>query len=168
MTSGTIIVLKYCKKMKYTTLLIFATLLLISCGNSKNAANSEKSDETENATPSAKKAILSQDIAKFRDTESYNIKSINLQGNILELNITYNGGCANHEFELVGSAFITKSLPPKRIVQLYHHKNTDDCRELVHETLYFDISDLAYQNSEIIISLQHFPESFRYTKVVEE
>jgi hypothetical protein len=154
--------------MKYTTLILIVTIFLIGCGNSKNAANSENTEGNEKATPSAKKAILSQDIAKFRDTESYNIKSINLQGNILELNITYNGGCTDHEFELVGSAFITKSLPPKRIVQLYHHKSNDDCRELVHETLYFDISDFAYQNSEIIISLQHFTESFRYTRVIEE
>ena len=152
--------------MKLLSLLLF-TALLAGCGNSKNTADST-SEETEEKGPKAKMAILSQDIAKFRDSESYSILDMDLVGNILQLNISYNGGCKDHEFELVGSSFITSATPPKRLIQLYHHKNDDDCRELVHEALFFDISDFAHKDAEITLQLQHFKESFPYTKATEE
>lgn len=151
--------------MKLLSILIFSALL-IGCGNSKNtsAPAAEKPQET---GPTAKAAILSQDIGKFRNTQPYSILNINLEGNVLQLDITYNGGCKEHEFELVGSAFIMKSSPPKRIIQLYHHNSNDDCRELINESLYFDISSFAYNDKEIVLQLQHYKDSFRYTKIVE-
>lgn len=152
--------------MKLLSILLISTIIL-SCGNSKSL-NSETTETIEKQGPSAKKAILSQDIGKFRNTEPYSILDIELNANILQLNITYNGGCTDHEFELVGSSFITKSMPPKRLIQLYHHKSNDDCRELVHETLYFDISVFAHSNGEIVLQLQHFKEAFRYSIVVED
>ncbi len=155
--------------MKLIITLFFAGIIL-GCGNSKEVSSKaeEKTEESETAPQvNAKRAILSQNIGKFRNTESYNIISVELKGNILQLDVTYNGGCKEHEFELVGSSFIMKSSPPKRGIQLYHHKNEDDCRELVNDRLLFDITDFAYSDKEIILNLEHYKEAIRYTKVSE-
>ncbi|MFK8046468.1 MAG: hypothetical protein AB8B72_13310 [Crocinitomicaceae bacterium] len=151
--------------MKIITLFI-GIAILASCGNSKNSTTNNEATNTEKeATPQAKQAILSQDIAKFKDSESYSILDVNLQGNVLQLDISYSGGCEEHNFELVGSAFIMKSSPPKRIIKLYHHKNEDNCRELIFETLYFDISKLAYHSGEIILQIEQFKQkAISYTK----
>lgn len=151
----------------FTTLLLITTLF--SCGNSKKVANNKTSSEkTEQEAPKAKAAILSQDIGKFRDSESFKILAVKLVGNVLQLDITYNGGCKDHEFELVGSSFIMKSYPPKRGIQLYHHKSDDDCRELINDRLFFDISAFAYNDKEIILSLQYYKEGIRYIKKIEK
>lgn len=148
-----------------TYLTLFFVALLFSCGTSKKATETAKEETEKIESPTAKLAILSQDIAKFRDTQPYNITSVFLQDNVLQMDINYNGGCAEHEFELVGSSFITKSLPPKRIIQLYHHKSDDDCRELINETIYFDISPLAYRDSEIVLEITHYKDVIKYTRV---
>lgn len=151
--------------MKSFTFLLLATILF-SCANSKKTTkNSTSTQKTEQKEIKAKAAILSQNIGKFRDSESYKIISVELDENILQLDITYNGGCKSHEFELVGSSFIMKSLPPKRGIQLYHHKSNDDCRELVNDRLFFDISAFAYgEDKEIILNLQYYPQAIKYTK----
>ncbi|MFK8037586.1 MAG: hypothetical protein AB8B74_04800 [Crocinitomicaceae bacterium] len=153
----------------FNLILLSSTILLFSCGNSKETTEKKQStDVVKREVPVAKLAILSQDIGKFRDSESYKIIAAKLDENILQLDISYNGGCKEHEFELVGSAFIMESLPPKRGIQLYHHKNDDDCRELINKRLFFDISDFSHDGKEIILNLQYYPEGIRYTKVIEK
>jgi len=49
------------------------------------------------------------------------ITGVSLEGNILSLDVEYSGGCKDHSFELVGSAMIMKSMPPKRTVKLVHN-----------------------------------------------
>ena len=153
--------------MKLLTIILLMGIAY-SCGNSKRAAKNEATEVTEKKEETvAKRAILSQNIGKFKDTKSYNITAVELKGNILQLDISYNGGCKPHEFELVGSSFIMKSSPPKRGIQLYHHESGDDCRELVTDRLFFDISAFAYGDKEIILNLQHYKEAIRYTKSAE-
>ncbi|MFD1552633.1 hypothetical protein DNU06_16630 [Putridiphycobacter roseus] len=152
--------------MKIFTLIFLTSLLTFSCANSKKVTETtEKQEEkvAEEVIPNAKKGILTQDWAKYKNTASYNIIAASLTKNILSITITYQGGCQKHEFDLIGSSFIMKSLPPKRGIKLYHHPIEDDCRELVQKTLNFDISEFRYGQQEIILNLEHFPESISYT-----
>ena len=71
----------------------------------------------------------------------------------------------DHEFELVGNKMITKSLPPKRGIFLYHNGNGDHCREHVTEELQFDITVFAYLDQEIVIRLQGWEPYISYTLV---
>ena len=93
------------------------------------------------------------------------ITSVNLEGNILSLDIEYSGGCQDHSFEFIGSAAVMKSLPAKRAVKLVHDSNGDTCRELVSETIKFDIRALAVTEttgSEIILLLDGVKEPISY------
>lgn len=136
---------------------------MMSCGNSKESTAQTEDTAEKSVERVAKKAIVTQDWNQYRASAPYNIQTVSLKGNLLTVNITYSGGCKPHEFDLVGSAFIMKSMPPKRGIKLYHHPHEDDCREQVSQSLIFDITDFGYQNSEIILNLEHYPEALRYT-----
>ena len=58
-----------------------------------------------------------------------------------------------------------KSLPPKRTVALIHNSNGDSCRELISETIKFDIRALAVtetSGSEITLLLEGYKEPIQY------
>ncbi len=95
------------------------------------------------------------------------INDIKLIDNLLMLSISYNGGCVKHDFELVGNEMISKSLPPIRSVNLIHKTlEVESCKRLMYDTLYFDLSNLAYQKSTgsiIKLNLTGWKEQIVYT-----
>ena len=86
--------------------------------------------------------------------------------NIITLKIGYSGGCKNHEFSIIGSQMISKSLPPIRNIQLIHNSNDDNCKSYVTQNLEYDISNLAYKKvngSVIILKLNGWKDRIVYT-----
>ena len=82
------------------------------------------------------------------------------------IDLTYGGGCKDHEFQLIGSLAIAKSYPPIRGIQLVHKANEDNCRALVRKRLEVNIEEIAYQQeegSEIYLSLEGWKERIKYT-----
>ena len=143
--------------MKNGLLMLTIVALLASCGNRDKSKN--KSGETVTKT-----AILVDDYDNYRDNASTSIESIALDGNILTISISYSGGCKDHEFSLVGSRMISKSLPPQRGIMLYHNNNGDSCRELKEEQLVFDIKAFEYKpKEEIILTLEGWEEKISFT-----
>lgn len=92
---------------------------------------------------------------KLMDTKGdhKDISGIALNGNILDVEVSYSGGCKEHSFELVHKKEMTKSMPPILTVYLLHHANEDYCEEYITEKLKFDISDLPEQTGENEITL---------------
>ncbi|MFM7637845.1 MAG: hypothetical protein ACKO5W_08250 [Crocinitomicaceae bacterium] len=131
-------------------LFLFIVILSISCKSSREA-KTKKQHVKEMKTE--KKAELG-DINQVSD--NINILNASIEGNIINLEVSYSGGCQPHEFNLVGSTMISKSLPPIRSVVLVHKSNNDMCEKQIIETLRFDIRDFAYnQNeSEIFLSIK--------------
>lgn len=148
------------KLLPYTIILSTA-LFFLACGNSKDVATTDSDDNT--PTPEAEKAILVTDISPFKSNASTTIEKVSLEGNILTLKVSYSGGCKDHEFQLVGNKMISKSLPPKRGIFLYHNGNEDSCRESITKELRFDISAFAYLDQEIHLSLQGWEPIIAYT-----
>lgn len=65
-----------------------------------------------------------------QESKNVQILKSKIDGNHLILKIGYSGGCTTHEFQFLGSAMISKSLPPIRTVRLVHHTD-DTCREYI-------------------------------------
>jgi hypothetical protein len=85
--------------------------------------------------------------------------------NKLHLTVEYNGGCKPHEFKILGSKAILKSLPAQRPIMITHNANGDDCRQIVREEILVDISDFAYtkeSGSEIILLIDGQRLSYIY------
>ncbi|MFM7681439.1 MAG: hypothetical protein ACKO7P_01660 [Bacteroidota bacterium] len=145
-------------------LLITSSILIFSCVCSKKV-NQNKEQKSKNVAKSEIKNAILGDInqSSFPTT----IYEASLNDNILRLSIGYTGGCANHNFELVGSEMISKSLPPIRSIKLIHTTiDEESCKRSMFDTLYFDLSNLAYQKtngSVIKLNLEGFKEQIVYT-----
>jgi hypothetical protein len=99
--------------------------------------------------------------------ESKNVQILKsrIEGNSLILKIGYSGGCTTHEFQFIGSAMISKSLPPIRTVRLVHHTD-DTCREYIERELIVDLKELAYKKeagSQIKLNIGESNGVFLYT-----
>ena len=143
---------------------ILITLMLLSstlaCKTMKNRKKDQQIINT-NEVKADKKAVLG-DINEVGD--SINILNASIEGNNLTLEVSYSGGCETHEFKLIGSPMIAKSLPPIRSIVLVHLGKGDACRQLITEKLSFDIRDFAYtvSESEIYLNLKGFEKRILY------
>jgi len=151
--------------MKIITILS-AALLLFSCASKKNAENeSKKGNKAENGLDIIKVKATTGQFAKASDPIS-SIDTVFIDGNTMYIDLTYGGGCKDHEFQLIGSLAIAKSYPPIRGIQLVHKANEDNCRALVRKRLEVNIEEIAYQQeegSEIYLSLEGWKERIKYT-----
>lgn len=124
-------------------------LLFFACGSKKSA--SEKTPKENNTYP------ITMDIIKVKATIGQfvknsdpiiNIDTVEVRGNIMYIDVSYGGGCEEHQFEVIGSLAIAKSLPPIRAIQLVHHSNGDKCRAIKKVKLEVYLEEIAYQKEE--------------------
>lgn len=144
--------------MKIITLLIGLTFFFISCGESNKMKNKAKQN--------IPKVLISEIGEIPKEILPTTIKSAQVEGNTLTLEVSYSGGCEDQSFNLVGSPITMKSLPPKRAIALVRNSNGDTCRELVEKTLTFDLTSMAYQEkdgSQIYLILNDYKEQLLYT-----
>ncbi|MFX0091218.1 MAG: hypothetical protein ACFFBD_05595 [Candidatus Hodarchaeota archaeon] len=102
--------------------------------------------------------------------DPYNIKNIKLNFDTLILNITYGGGCREHDFSLITTAVFMESNPVQVNVLLSHNANNDSCLALFTRTMAFNLSPLkeawqeGYQKTSgtIIIHLEGLEEPIIY------
>jgi hypothetical protein len=136
---------------------ILMCLFIVSCANLRKTSKLNQNKPIKNA--------------KLGDNtvESYptTINDVRLMDSILVLSIGYTGGCANHNFELVGNEMITKSLPPMRSINLIHTTlDEETCKREILETLYFNIKQLSYRREKesiIKLNLADWKEQIVYT-----
>lgn len=148
--------------MKNITLFVLSVVLL-SCGTSKNATKNEHSD----STIKPKETMITATIGEFNKTsDPMTISSVKIEGNLMLIEVTYSGGCGEHTFQMIGSSMIAKSLPPIRSIQLTHKANKDECRKMIIQTIKVDISALAYKKesgNDIYLTLEGWNEKIKYT-----
>ena len=105
----------------------------------------------------------------MRDPTTH-INEIRIEGDLLQLTVSYSGGCEEHVFELIGTKNFMESEPVQVNIRLSHNANNDPCDALITEELIFNLSPLkeawqdAYQQESgtIIINLEGFDESISY------
>ena len=147
--------------------------MVLGCGTKKKAEQAKSEEpvnvEKNETTPQTmdvikvKAAIDRPDRAIASDP--FTIDAIEIRGNIMYADVTYSGGCEAHDFEVVGSPEIAKSLPPIRGVKILHYANGDSCREVKKVKLEIYINELAYQQeagSEIYFTIQGWKEKVLY------
>lgn len=145
-------------KTTKSLLLIFSLMILLSC----KTARERKAAQNDSELPMAE---LVDDLEPFTNSADCSIMKVGVEGNIMTINVEYSGGCEKHEFRLLGSTYIQKSLPPRRGITLWHDNKGDSCRGIVDEELKFDISAFAYEGGEIILDLTGWATPISYTQV---
>ena len=141
--------------------------MLVSCGGTKELSNNEEVVQTDesDSVKSQRNVKIKAIIGDFKDSDSYDIKSVNIEANTMFLEITYLGGCADHQFELIGRSMIIKTFPPKRFIKLIHNNGEDSCSSIVNRTIEIDIKDLAFNQTpkaEIHLVLDGWEEKIKY------
>ena len=82
--------------------------------------------------------------------DPYAINELEIIEDELQINVSYGGGCEDHEFKLLANKdFIIDNMEQEAIrFYLSHNANNDGCFALILEhPLCFDISDALHQNS---------------------
>jgi hypothetical protein len=101
-----------------------------------------------------------------QSSDPFQIIEVEVRRNMVLAIVEYSGGCGKHDFKLVGSANLSKSLPPIRQVSLIHHANGDQCKMLVKDTICFDAKPLAYQSlpgSVVKLNIKGWEQELVYT-----
>ena len=152
------------KKMKFAFALLL-TVFLTNCGTVKTKP--DDNDWVVEEIPKTTKVVkVTAKIGELgNQSDPITITASEIRGNLLYLDVEYSGGCADHEFQVIGSANISKSLPPIRAIELVHKVNGDSCKALEKRKLEIDIRSLAYQQekgSEIYFTLPGWKEKIYY------
>lgn len=150
----------------YKLFLIPVTCLLFACGSGanlesgSNVTNDDSTDELDTLEVIIQPAYkVKAVIGDYMESDPVDILSASIEGNTLNLVVSYSGNCTEHTFEFIGSPVVMKSLPPKRTVKLIHHAASDSCEARVNQKIEIDISDLAYlqeTGNEIILLLSGY------------
>lgn len=106
-----------------------------------------------------------------RGNDPVDIKSASLSGDILELSLSYTGGCERHSFWLEWDGIFLTSSPVQVPIVLGHDARGDRCEALPSETRRFDLTPLkeawrqGHQQTEgsMSIRIQGTPHSVLYT-----
>ena len=136
------------------TLSLFLNIGFIQCSDDDPVSPNKGSDET----PLVK---ITDQLPDSIQLDSFNLKDIEITGDIITLNLTHGGGCKEHNYSLFMSpvAFL-ESQPVQANLYLQHNSNGDACEALIDTNVSFNLRSIAelYQtfygrNDEIIINV---------------
>lgn len=123
--------------MKNTIAIVLFALLTLSCQVNMHTSNIQV---PESAQPVL---VIPRYEPDFKNV-AVNIKNAEQVGDILILDVSYSGGCADHDFELVSNGRYESTYPPELEVKLWHNGNGDRCRSVIDERIYFDLKPYQY------------------------
>ncbi len=147
-----------------TILIVCVALVAFGCKSTKNVSVNDI------PTDSAQKnetIAISASIGRIdQASDPISISDVRVKGNKMLIDVSYGGGCEDHQFQLIGSPMISKSLPPIRAIQLVHFANSDKCKMNVIKTLEVDLKELSYKQeagSKIYLTLGGWNQQIEYT-----
>ena len=98
--------------------------------------------------PSDSHVIIDKDLYNDAYRDPVTINDAKIIQNKLIFNISYGGGCQNHEFLLIGTGDYAESYPVQTQILLSHNSNNDTCLAFFTRLITFDLTPLKqhYQN----------------------
>jgi hypothetical protein len=150
-----------------TFILALAAFILFSfsaCAKKKKVA--EGIPESEIVTipkPDTEKVIVDEGFIAPQSNGRFNVESMDINGSILELSVSYSGGCEEHFFKLYSDQMYMKSYPPQLNLFLEHIDNNDRCRAMIIKKLAFDLTGIEYPGTnELVIHLNNTKLTVNY------
>ncbi|MHA1968623.1 MAG: hypothetical protein ACW964_12560 [Candidatus Hodarchaeales archaeon] len=124
----------------------------------------------ENLNRDSNQIILNQTAYSNAKQDPYNIYNVILEADLLTIAVRYGGGCADHDFSLIGSTSFMESSPVQLNILLSHNANGDNCEALLMKELVYDISpiknlyQLSYSETSgtVILNLKGSNDSINY------
>ena len=116
------------KKGSLTGLLLLAMMVLTGCSDA----------EIENSTVT----LYDEWPSEGYPSDAAQINMVYLEGNSLNIEVTYQGGCQQHTFELYAWSAFLQSLPPQGTLYLSHDAHQEECTDEIVRQLTFDLAPL--------------------------
>lgn len=82
------------------------------------------------------------DIYKF---DRYNLNDLKIIEDSIILNVSFSGGCREHEFKLIAKDYFGDSKSPKAKLLLSHNSNFDPCERYITDERSFNLLPLKYE-----------------------
>ena len=113
--------------------------------------------------------IITDGDDKFAN-DSFVLNDATITGDALTINVSYSGGCKNHEFTLVASDSFLESFPVQLSAYIVHNANDDTCEAYPTANYRFDLTPIktiyqeAYRQEAgtIILRLKDAPGELIY------
>lgn len=108
--------------------------------------------------------IIGGEGIKF-ENDSFVLNDTMIMDDTLTINVSYSGGCKNHQFTLVASDSFSESFPVQLNAYIVHNANGDTCEAWPTEDYYFDLTPIKtlYHNAyrqkagKIVLRLKEAP-----------
>ncbi len=117
-------------------LLIFFLTALFSCNPQKKVADKANDHKVKNLCMPVLGPVGE---TKMVASDFFTLDSLAVTEDCLWVLVSYSGGCGGADFRLFASGKVKYSMPPQADL-LLHFTDNDPCRELVQDTLHFDLS----------------------------
>ncbi|MEJ1937050.1 hypothetical protein WDZ92_43210, partial [Nostoc sp. NIES-2111] len=95
--------------------------------------------------------------------DNFSLSNSRIIGKQLQIDVSYSGGCRQHDFNLYWNGAYQESFPPQVRMKLVHDAKKDTCERLITETLVFDIQSLQPSIIRLTTSFGDY-RSIDYTK----
>ena len=152
---------------KNLILLVISFSLLISCKNKKETTETSASNKS--LVPEEKSEDIAANVITIDRNYEYQPKGLISIGEItqskkfakegnpyvLEIPISYGGGCKEHEFKMFSNGMYAKSIPPQIRLYLIDEQDKDFCKAMIYDTLYFELNNILqneYKRFKIILN----------------
>jgi len=124
--------------MRITTLLFAVLLIIASSCKKKNKDVVGDNDLTSNINC----GMLSIENYPSNPEHAFNFESANISWDLLNMRVSYSGGCADHCFKLVWSGTVPVDYPADVWLLMTHNNNGDNCESFITDDLSFDLTQM--------------------------
>lgn len=161
--------------------LCFASLFLLTlgCEHVQNSMKADPDDKTVSISaddvdpvdiPLTGTVVIGEAADSFGN-DDFALNSAMIDGDTLQISVSYSGGCKAHKFTLTVSDQFLESFPVQLNVSLAHNAMGDTCEAYPTENYNFDLTPIKtmYQNAyrqdtgTIVLNLKDSPQELRYT-----
>ena len=155
--------------MNKTTTTLYAFLLLLAVAFIQASCKSkQKSTDPQLQEALSHKAYQLEVKPVILDTtrygkDTFEANKVRVNGDTLFMDVEYSGGCKDHVFTARHNGNYMKSMPPQLNVNIDHNANGDGCRELIRETIAFDLSGCRVGKTGTLILLINADRSKKAT-----
>ncbi|MCY4401534.1 MAG: hypothetical protein OXD54_03080 [Candidatus Poribacteria bacterium] len=130
-------------------IMYFFLLFILGCQQFNNQLNNEPDgltsvsvdDTIQDVSPYEGDVFIGDAGDRF-GTDEFALNSASIDGDTLNVNLSYSGGCETHQFTLVASNSFLESFPVQLPIYISHNANGDTCEAYPTEDYQFDLTQI--------------------------
>ena len=93
-------------------------------------------------------AVFIGDAGDKFGTDEYVLNTVIIKDDTLKINVSYSGGCKDHQFTLIASESFLESFPVQLPIFVAHNANGDTCEAYPTEDYHFDLTPIKTMYQE--------------------